>query len=125
MLWPLSGDDLDGEFPFNGDSYNNVERVIWSKPDVRAVLDQRGTRASAGGAAFALAVTGQVTEVAGKKTKASCFRAAAPAAPAAAPGAATAPAEAPGTPRRRHHRSRHLHRLSLRLPRLPRCQLQR
>ena len=73
MLWPLSGDDLDGGFPFNGDGDNNVERVIWSKPDVgRYWINVKPWRVQEE-QPFALAVTGQVTEVAGKKTKASCF----------------------------------------------------
>jgi hypothetical protein len=73
MLWPLSGDDLDGLFHFNGDFYNNVERVIWSEPDVgRYWVNVKPTRVQVA-QPFALAVTGQVTEVAGKETKVECF----------------------------------------------------
>ena len=71
VLWPLSGDDLDGVFHFNGDSINNVERVIWSEPEVgRYWVNVKPTRVQVA-QPFALAVTGQVTEVAGK-TKATC-----------------------------------------------------
>ena len=51
VLWPLSGDDLDGEFHFNGDYYNNVERVIWSEAGGWTLLDKRQTHEGAGGAA--------------------------------------------------------------------------
>ena len=71
VLWPLSGDDLDGEFHFNGDYYNNVERVIWSKPEVgRYWINVKPTRVQVA-QPFALAVTGQVTEVA-NMTKDTC-----------------------------------------------------
>jgi hypothetical protein len=74
VLWPLSGDDLDGVFHFNGDYYNNVERVIWSEPEVgRYWINVKPTRVQVA-QPFALAVTGQVTEVAGK-TKATCSEA--------------------------------------------------
>ena len=77
VLWPLSGDDLDGVFHFNGDYYNNVERVIWSEPEVgRYWINVKPTRVQVA-QPFALAVTGQVTEVAGK-TKATCSQAAPP-----------------------------------------------
>ena len=96
MLWPLSGDDLDGFFPFNGDFYNNVERVIWSKPDVgRYWINVKPVRVQVE-QPFALAVTGQVTEVAGKKTKASCFTPVPP--PPPPPAAPAAPAEAQAPP---------------------------
>ena len=71
VLWPLSGDDLDGMFHFNGDYSNNVERVIWSEPEVgRYWINVKPTTVQVA-QPFALAVTGQVTEVAGK-TKATC-----------------------------------------------------
>ena len=119
MLWPLSGDDLDGYFPFNGDVLNNVERVIWSKPNVgRYWINVKPVRVQV--AQPAGWVTGQVTEVAGRRRKPRASRRRR----RRGGGAAAAPAEGPH-PRRRHHRSRRLHRLPLRLPRLPRCQLQR
>ena len=87
MLWPLSGDELDGVFHFNGDFFNNIERVIWSVPDVgRYWVNVKPTRVQVA-QPFALAVTGQVTEVAGKKTKAECFAPPPPPPPRAPPGA--------------------------------------
>jgi hypothetical protein len=116
VLWPLSGDDLDGVFHFNGDYYNNVERVIWSEPEVgRYWINVKPTRVQVA-QPFALAVTGQVTEVAGK-TKATCSQAAPP-----PPKPAPPPPQPRSPPGAAIIGRGHLDRLPLRVPRLPRFQ---
>ena len=73
LLWPLEWNLGDATFHFNGDRHNNVERVIWSKPDVGRYWVSVSAHEVSVAQPFALAVTGEVTEIKDTFTKAACF----------------------------------------------------
>ena len=73
LLWPLEWNLGDAKFHFNGDRHNNVERVIWSKPDVGRYWVSVSAHEVSVAQPFALAVTGEVTEIKDTFTKAACF----------------------------------------------------
>ena len=69
---PLSWNSGDLHFNFNTDIYNNVEKVIWSKPAVGRYWIDVNASSVVEAQCFALVVTGQVTQV-DHKSKIQCF----------------------------------------------------